>query len=574
MESPKTARQADDSYQRSEGEFMGPAPSDASITDTRELVGKLVETASRFGIISLNRQIEVCEDLVQKNPLIDLAILGQFKAGKSSFINSLIGRPILPVGVIPVTTVIARIRYGSREQAMITYFNGTSSMISLEELGAYISEAENPSNSKDVDVVDIELPALEEYPGLRLVDTPGMGSIYRYHKDMAENWLPEVGAAILAISSDRPLSEHDLQLIEDLAPYTPRIILLLTKADLLTAEQQAEVVQFLQQTLKRKMNREYPIYLYSIHKDTESLRKRIKMDLLDDLSANRDQEFRRILLHKTQSLLRQCLSYLNIAMKTSIQADEDRESLHRQILNEKVGYEQIREEINVITNECQRQTRILLKNHLDQFQSPLSKKFTSRLAEEMPSWKGHLWKLTRRYESWVAEAMEVEMQHVSKAESSHFYGTLNKAHASLTRYMESFRMVLNENIQKVLGIKLADAEWKIEVVEPEKPDVRISSSFDFKWDLLWFLIPMFIFRGVFEKHFLNEIPWAVEVNLSRLAAQWETRINKSIDEMRKHALSYIKDEISTIDALLSKSQGSTSEIRELVAELQGHVIDM
>jgi len=44
--------------------------------------------------------------------------------------------------------------------------------------------------------------------------------------------------------------------------------------------------------------------------------------------------------------------------------------------------------------------------------------------------------------------------------------------------------------------------------------------------------------------------------------------------MRKHALSYIKDEISTIDALLSKSQGSTSEIRELVAELQGHVIDM
>ena len=86
-------------------------------------------------------------------------------------------------------------------------------MISLEELGAYISEAENPSNSKDVDVVDIELPALEEYPGLRLVDTPGMGSIYRYHKDVAENWLPEVGAAILAISSDRPLSEHDLQLI-------------------------------------------------------------------------------------------------------------------------------------------------------------------------------------------------------------------------------------------------------------------------------------------------------------------------------------------------------------------------
>ncbi len=552
---------------------MEPAPKNVSIADTKELIEVIRETASRFQIISLNRQIEVCEDLIEKNPLIDVAILGQFKAGKSSFINSLIGKPILPVGVIPVTTVITRIQFGRKERAVVSYFDGTSAEIRLEDLGAYISESENPSNSKDVDVVDIELPALADYPGLRLVDTPGMGSVFKYHKEVSENWLPEVGAAILAVSSDRPLSEYDLGLIEDLAHHTPRIILLLTKADILNPDQQEEVVRFFRKTLKQKLDREFPIFPYSIHKDTEILRERIGSGLLKELSTNRDQEYRRILLHKSQSLLRQCLSYLNIAMKTSLQADHDRDLLHKQILDEKVGYEQIREEINVITNECQRQTRILLKNHLDRFRNPLSEKCINRLSEELPSWKGNLWKLTRRYETWVAEVMEGEMQHISKTENEHFYGTLNKAHAGLTRYLSGFRMMLNDNIRKVLGIQLAETEWKIEVAQPEKPDVKVISSFDIHWDLIWFLIPMVVFRGIFERHFLKQMPWAAEVNLSRLAAQWETGINKAIDEMRNQTLAYIKDELSTIDALLSKSQGSTEEISELVSVLQGHIID-
>ena len=59
---------------------------------------------SRLHIVSLNRQIEACRNLFNQNKLIDAAVLGQFKAGKSSFLNSLIGKPILPVGVIPVTT--------------------------------------------------------------------------------------------------------------------------------------------------------------------------------------------------------------------------------------------------------------------------------------------------------------------------------------------------------------------------------------------------------------------------------------------------------------------------------------
>jgi GTP-binding protein EngB required for normal cell division len=543
------------------------------ISDTKELVCRIKEAASRFHIVSLKRRIEVCESLLKENPLIDVAILGQFKAGKSSFINSLVDREILPVGVIPVTTVITRLQYGPQERSMITYIDGTRSEIGIEELGKFISEAQNPSNSKNVDIVDIELPALEAYPGLRLVDTPGLGSVFKYHKEVSENWLPEVGAAVLAISSDRPLSEHDLNLIADLSHHTPMIIILLTKADLLTPDQLNEVVQFFQQTLKRKLNREYPLFLYSTRSGMEIFKHRIEAELLSGLSKNRDQEFNRILNYKTQSLLGSCLTYLNIAMKTSVETDQDREALRSQILNEKVGFDRIREEISVITRQCQRQTRALLANHLEKFKNPLTEKLKTELSGEMPSWKGNLWRLTRRYEAWVTEHMEEEIRHISKTENRHFYGTLNKAHNSLTRYLETFQMMLNDNIDKVLGIKLAETDWKIEVTEPDNPDIGVLYTFDFKFDLLWFLIPMFIFRSLFKQHFIKEIPWATEVNISRLITQWETRINKAIDGMRKQVESYIKDELATIDTLLSsQGQEKTHELHELISELQGYEI--
>ena len=168
------------------------------------LLRRIQEICDQFHIVSLNRQIEACKNLLQQDQLIDVAILGQFKSGKSSFLNSLIGKPILPVGVIPVTTTITRLQYGKRERAIVRHFDGREIEVDIAAIGEFTSEAKNPANQKNVEVVDLELPSLEKYAGLRLVDTPGLGSIFKYHMETSENWLPEVGTALLAISSDRP----------------------------------------------------------------------------------------------------------------------------------------------------------------------------------------------------------------------------------------------------------------------------------------------------------------------------------------------------------------------------------
>jgi predicted translin family RNA/ssDNA-binding protein len=395
-----------------------------------------------------------------------------------------------------------------------------------------------------------------------------MGSVFKYHKSTSENWLPEVGAALLAISSDRPLSEHDLELIRELTRHTPNIILLLTKVDLLTAEQHQEVIQFFRQTLQRELNRELPVYLYSTRTDTERYKHLVEMEILYKLTVNRDFEFSRILQYKAQSLVKACLSYLEIALKTALQADQNREGLRVQILSEKVNEDLMREELGMISRENQSQTRPLIQTYLDQFQEPLTKKVAAKLEKEMPAWTGNLWKLSRRFEDWMSETMTEEMQRLSRAEHEHFFGTLNKSHASLSRSLEAFRKFLKENIRKVLGVQLADVEWKIDVVEPDRPDIIATKSFDIHLDLIWFLIPMVLFRKFFERHFIRGIPRDVEMNLSRLAYQWEMRINRAIEAMRKQAITYVQEELTTIEALLSKTEGQTDEILRLTSELQ------
>ena len=535
------------------------------ISDFLKIIGDACE---RFQMISLNRQLGATRDLLSENPPIDVAVLGQFKAGKSSFLNSLTGYNILPVGAVPVTTAVTRLQYGAKERVLVRHFNGRTTEVPLSDIADFTSEAKNPGNEKNVAIVDIELPALQKYPGLRLVDTPGLGSVYKYHQSASENWLPSVGTALLAVSSDRPLSEHDLDLIRELTGHTPNIILLLTKSDLLSHEQQQEVISFFQKTLQRELHRVLPVYLYSTKDSTENLIHSIEKDIFQKICANRDDEFLRILRHKTLSLAQSTLNYLRIALRSSTQADSNRSSLREQIFNERVAEELMKEELGIISREHQRQTRSLIESHLEPFLEPLVRKVREKLGKEMPLWKGNLWKLSRRYEAWVSETMSEEMRGISKRENLNFLGTQKKAHASFSRSLEAFRKFLGDNIENVLGVKMAGVDWKIDVVEPDHPDIAFTKSFDVHLDLLWFLIPMFLFRKIFERHFIKGIPREVEINLSRLAYQWEKSVNHVIDAMRNQAIRYIHEELTTLESLLSGTCGQTDDIKQFIAQIE------
>ena len=198
----------------------------------QDALGTVEALCKRHEISALEDFLESCRAFAQEKTL-NIAVLGRFKAGKSSFLNHLLGRPLLPIGVIPVTSAVTEIQWGPHERAEILFADGRRDQVPVDRIGDFISESQNPENSKQVARVRVELPSMDRYRGIRFVDTPGLESVFEHNTDASLEWLPNVGLALVAVGVDPPLSQHDIELIRNLSRYTPNISLLLTKVDVL-----------------------------------------------------------------------------------------------------------------------------------------------------------------------------------------------------------------------------------------------------------------------------------------------------------------------------------------------------
>lgn len=105
-----------------------------------------------------------------------VACVGQFKRGKSTLLNALVGQPLLPAGVVPITTAVTVLRCGEQVRARVRLGTEWHDIVPTE-LTAYVSEEQNPANEKGVSVVEVFVPNSLLVSGMCLVDTPGIGSV-------------------------------------------------------------------------------------------------------------------------------------------------------------------------------------------------------------------------------------------------------------------------------------------------------------------------------------------------------------------------------------------------------------
>ncbi|HUB87711.1 MAG TPA: dynamin family protein, partial [Verrucomicrobiae bacterium] len=316
------------------------------------ILNRVSGLAGELKLASLQPQIAACRKQFNGGSHgIDVAVFGRFKAGKSSFLNHLTGRAVLPIGVVPLTAVITRLRYGPADRAEVRFLNGNKKEIPLNDIRLYVGEDKNPNNEKQVESVDIELPALQQLAPLQFVDTPGLGSAFSHNTTATRDWLPNVGAALVAISSDAPLSERDLELLDELRQHTPKIVLLLTKADLLDEAQRGEVMDFVRQQLLQKWKTELPVYFYSVRPEERGLKKELEQKLFTPLIQHRDEAAGQIARHKILSLLVQTLNYLRVALAAATQAESARQSLRDKLADERRQFDLFREELQVLSRK-------------------------------------------------------------------------------------------------------------------------------------------------------------------------------------------------------------------------------
>ncbi len=181
-----------------------------------------------------------------------LAVLGQFKRGKTTLINSLLGVDVLPVAVVPLTSIITILSYGERPEVTVHFLSGATQAIQMQELEHYVTERHNPENLKGVKHVDVQYPSPYLKDGILLVDTPGVGSTYQHNTEVTHSFLARVDAAIFMVSVEPPLTQAEAEFLRRAKEEVHHFFFVLNKIDLMTEAEMQESLAFTRSQIEQQ----------------------------------------------------------------------------------------------------------------------------------------------------------------------------------------------------------------------------------------------------------------------------------------------------------------------------------
>lgn len=173
----------------------------------------------RLAMVQFGAEVQDAQTLVESITQLDdlflLVVVGEFNAGKSAFINALLGERVLKEGVTPTTTQINLLRYGKEQERLV------------------INEQQH--------VLVLPVDWLAE---ISIVDTPGTNAIIRSHEAITTQFVPRSDLVLFITSSDRPFTESERAFMEKIRDWGKKVVIVINKIDLL--ENQTEIQQVTQ----------------------------------------------------------------------------------------------------------------------------------------------------------------------------------------------------------------------------------------------------------------------------------------------------------------------------------------
>ncbi len=170
-----------------------------------------------------------------RRPSTLICVVGEFKQGKSSLVNALIGQDVCPVDDDLATSAITVLHHGDPAQTVVHRREGdraVDEVVDGDQLASYVSERGNPDNARRIDRVDVALPNALLDRGLMLVDTPGMGGLGAGHAAATLAFLPYADALLFVSDASAELSAPEVDFLRRAVRHCPTLVFCLTKTDL------------------------------------------------------------------------------------------------------------------------------------------------------------------------------------------------------------------------------------------------------------------------------------------------------------------------------------------------------
>ncbi len=187
------------------------------INDLNVLLGHI--NADRKDLEKLKNALRDLEDIFM------LVVCGEYNAGKSTFLNALLGEKVMLEGVTPTTDRITIVTYGETPRT--------------SEEGKFTVKRQYPAES------------LKE---LAIVDTPGTNAVIRQHQELTEDFIPRADLILFVTSTDRPFTESERRFLELIRSWGKKIVIIVNKIDILEKqEERRKVLNFVSEQAKKAL---------------------------------------------------------------------------------------------------------------------------------------------------------------------------------------------------------------------------------------------------------------------------------------------------------------------------------
>ncbi len=215
----------------------------------------------RFSFPKTSENFNLTRELLEKGEF-NLAVCGKVKNGKSSLINALIGKELLPVCTDVATSRVFKISHSKEEKFYVVYGNGNRKEITQEELATYGSQAViNKEGEAEIEntisyiQVFTSMDFLPE--GVSLIDTPGIGSTYPHHTAITKQYIKQADA-VMFVMNPTPLEDVEVDFLKEIVSITPGILFVTTKIDQNSNESVKESLNRNSQIIEKAVGNDLP----------------------------------------------------------------------------------------------------------------------------------------------------------------------------------------------------------------------------------------------------------------------------------------------------------------------------
>ncbi len=222
----------------------------------RELKQTLIEQLERLGEVAKQAGMHTLskELLTERIPKVEgeqfsLVVLGEFNHGKSTFVNALLGSPVLPAGITPTTATINHLVYAKTPYAKAMLNDGRVVDVDPNALSEWVTV--EGANNEQVRYVEVGWPAPLLADQVTLVDTPGVNDINEARAEITYQYIPQADLVLFLLDANQILKQSERNFLQQrlLRRSKDKLLFIIGKSDLLSKKEQEETLAYCRRNL-------------------------------------------------------------------------------------------------------------------------------------------------------------------------------------------------------------------------------------------------------------------------------------------------------------------------------------